>query len=89
MTTPAIDNRFEALLRRRLRNLPAGTALDAEAPLKDLGLDSMDAVELVFDIEDEMGVELPDDAMTAETFATAHSLYTAVEQLHTGDGEGS
>lgn len=38
----------------------------------------MQAVELVFDIEDELGVALPDEAMTARVFETAASLQAAV-----------
>ena len=57
------DATFDAILRRRL---------------KELGLDSMQAVELLLDLEDELGIVLPDDAMTAETFATPGSLKAAV-----------
>lgn len=76
-----MDQTFETILRRRLKNLPDGEPLNAEAPLKELGLDSMEAVELVFDLEEEMDVVLPDDVMTAETFATAQSLYEAVDRV--------
>ncbi|MBO4204631.1 acyl carrier protein [Micromonospora echinofusca] len=76
-----MDPAFEAVLRRRLRNLPAETPLDPTAPLTDLGLDSMEAVELVFDIEDELGVALPDDTLTGDTFATARSLGAVVDRV--------
>jgi len=69
---------FETVLRRRLSRLPDHEPLPPDAPLKDLGLDSLQAVELVFDLEDELGVELPDEAMTAATFATATSLWAAL-----------
>lgn len=69
---------FEAVLRRHLNRLPAGEPLPPDEPLKNLGLDSMQAVDLVFDLEDELGVALPDEAMTADTFATASSLWEAL-----------
>jgi acyl carrier protein len=75
---PVVNDSYEAVLRRHLTYLAADQPLAADAPLKDLGLDSMQAVELVFDLEDELGVALPDEAMTAETFATARSLWSAV-----------
>lgn len=75
---PLTDPAFEVILRRRLGYLSADEALLPDASLKDLGLDSMQAVELVFDLEDELGVVLPDEAMTAQTFATAASLWTAL-----------
>jgi acyl carrier protein len=76
-----VDNTaFSAILRRHLKYLNGDAELAGEAPLRDLGLDSMQAVELLFDLEDELGVVLPDSAMTAETFTTANSLWAAVEQ---------
>jgi len=72
------DATFEAILRRRLKYLDADAALPDDAPLQELGLDSMQAVELLLDLEDELGIVLPDDAMTAETFATPGSLKAAV-----------
>ena len=78
MTSVALDPDFEKVLRRRLAYLPPDASLSSDVPLKDLGLDSMQAVELIFDIEDELGVALPDEAMTAQTFETAASLWSAV-----------
>ena len=72
------DATFEAILRKRLRHLDAEAALPDDAALQELGLDSMQAVELLLDLEDELGIVLPDDAMTAETFATPGSLKAAV-----------
>ncbi|MFI1994566.1 phosphopantetheine-binding protein [Actinoplanes sp. NPDC020271] len=68
----------EDVLRRHLTYLPAGAPLDPGADLKDLGLDSMKAVELVFDLEDELGVALPDEMMNAKTFSTAGDLEAAL-----------
>jgi acyl carrier protein len=73
------DAIFEAVLRKRLKYLAPEAAIPDDAQLKDLGLDSMEAVELLLDLEDELGIVLPDEAMTAETFATASSLRAAVE----------
>ena len=72
------DATFDAILRKRLKYLDAEAALPGDAPLQELGLDSMQAVELLLDLEDELGIILPDDAMTAETFATPGSLKAAV-----------
>jgi acyl carrier protein len=79
MNHMALDPAFEGALRRRLTYLPADEELPSDASLKSLGLDSMQAVELIFDLEDELGVALPDEAMTAQTFATAASLWAAVD----------
>ena len=79
MSTTVLDPTFETVLRRHLKQVEADRPVPPDASLKDLGLDSMQAVELVFDLEDELGVQLPDEAMTAETFATAARLWEAVD----------
>ena len=72
-----MDPRFVTLLAA---NLPlAGDRLLAEdTRLRDLGLDSMQAVEILFGIEDTFGVSLPDEELNDVTFATAGSLWSAV-----------
>lgn len=51
-----------------------------EASLKDdLGADSLDAVEIVMDIEDEFGVEIDDTK--AETISTVGDLVAYIEEL--------
>ncbi|MDE7263295.1 MAG: acyl carrier protein [Anaeroplasmataceae bacterium] len=51
-----------------------------EASLKDdLGADSLDAVEIVMDIEDEFGVEIDDTK--AEAISTVGDLVTYIEEL--------
>ena len=52
----------------------------ADARLKDdLGADSLDAVEIVMDIEDAFGIEIDDSE--AENVATVGDLVKAIEQL--------
>jgi acyl carrier protein len=82
-----MNDTFESVLRRHLTYLAADAPLDPDAALKDLGLDSMRAVDLVFDLEDELGVMLPDEAMNADTFATARALWGALEAA--GDPVGA
>jgi acyl carrier protein len=79
-----IDNgheTFVAVLRRRLKYLDAGEPLDLNRDLKSLGLDSMAAVDLLFDIEDAFHVTLPDELLVAETFSTATTLYETLCSL--------
>ncbi|MFJ6694922.1 phosphopantetheine-binding protein [Streptomyces sp. NPDC091272] len=74
------NDQFENLLRARLPYLPADQPLRDDANLTQLGLDSMQAMELLFDIEEEAGITVPDSAMNAETFATPSSLRAVVDQ---------
>ena len=46
--------------------------------MKDLSADSLDAVEIIMAIEEEYGIELPDE--DAETFQTVGDLVKYVEE---------
>jgi acyl carrier protein len=74
-----MDQEFATLIRTRLRFLPEGEEVAPDASLRRLGLDSLQAIELLFDIEDSYGVVLPDDKLTSETFETATSLWQAIQ----------
>ncbi|MCR6483505.1 phosphopantetheine-binding protein [Amycolatopsis sp. OK19-0408] len=72
-----MDPRFTELLARFLRFLD-GREITPESNLRELGLDSMQSIELLFAIEDVFDVALPDEDLTDATFATAGSLWKAV-----------
>ena len=76
MTT--MSPRFVTLVRAHLQYLPPGDALAPTASLRDLGLDSLQSVELLIAVEDLFNFALPDDALTAQTFATPGNLWNAV-----------
>lgn len=46
--------------------------------VEDLEADSLDAVEVIMALEDEFGIEIPDEQ--AENFKTVGDLYTFVEE---------
>ena len=52
--------------------------ISPEATLTELGLDSLTVVELLFDVEDEFKIEIPEERATFETLAEAAAL---VEEL--------
>ncbi|MEU5634082.1 phosphopantetheine-binding protein [Streptomyces rishiriensis] len=62
------------------RQLPgaAGDGLSPDLPLRDAGLDSLRTVATLVAIEDEFGLQLPDELITPETF---HSLRTLTAAL--------
>ena len=77
-----MDQKFLELLRPFLR-FAADQTLTCESRLRDLGLDSMQAIELMFAIEDTYAVILPDDKLTDATFETAGSLWAAIGDVQT------
>lgn len=72
-----MDERFTTLLAEHLPLLGAEMPTE-DTVLRDAGLDSMGAVELLFGIEERLDVALLDDDLNDETFATAGSLWRTV-----------
>lgn len=79
--TPMWDQRFEQLLQEHLRLQATDAAVNPGALLVDLGLDSMEAIQLLIDVEDAYGVSFPDSLLTAETFSTAGTLWEVLTGL--------
>ncbi|MFE0644601.1 acyl carrier protein [Streptomyces sp. NPDC058877] len=74
-----MDPRFAELLRPFLKHAgPGELTITPDTDLRRLGVDSMQAIELLFQIEDTFGIELPDEKMNDATFATAGSLWREV-----------
>ena len=73
-TTTEIPRNFQDILRPHLPFADAGD-LAAADELASLGLDSMSIMQLLGDIENNFGVELPDDMLNESTFATVGSLW--------------
>jgi acyl carrier protein len=73
------------MLRPHLPFADAGD-LAASSELAGLGLDSMSIVQLLADLEETYGVELPDDLLNEATFATVGSLWQALSALLPLDG---
>lgn len=81
MTASPITPKLQDILRPKLRFLPAGTEVPMDEDLGTLGLDSMASIDLLMELEQEFGVQIPDDLMTADTFATGNHLLAVVQQL--------
>jgi acyl carrier protein len=62
--------------------IPRETIAD-DAPLPNLGVDSLSALEIVFRIEEEFGVSVPDERVLE--FTTLRAICDGIESLR-GDG---
>jgi acyl carrier protein len=75
---------LDQLKNRMLEHLKLLTSveqIDDNAELTRLGLDSMAATNLMIDIEDDFGVQFPDNLLTPETFRTPLTLEAAIQSL--------
>ncbi len=59
-------------------------AISPEATLTELGIDSLTIVELLFDVEDEFGIEVPEERATFQTLAEAAALVDELVQAKGG-----
>jgi acyl carrier protein len=79
----SLPDSFQRLVRSRCRFIgPSGT-LDPHASLAELGVDSLELVELIVDIEDTYGIEVPLEILTPEMFASASTIWLALRDLIT------
>ncbi len=71
-----VKDRLKKLIIQRLKLQMEPEAMDDDAPLfgEGLGLDSIDALELVVGLEQEFGVQVPDEAVGREAFASINAL---------------
>jgi acyl carrier protein len=79
-----VDAEFAAVLRPYLKYAGEEPISD-DARLRDMGLDSMRAIELLFAVEDTFGVSIPDERLTDATFETGRSLWSVIEELRGTD----
>jgi acyl carrier protein len=76
MTSDTFE-RVRGLIARALR-IPA-ESIGEDSKLEELGLDSLGALELVFEIEEEFSVKVPDQDIPA--FQTVRAICDGVEAL--------
>lgn len=83
MPDTAIDlaSQLEDLLRPHLRFLKAGDAVPMDEDLGRLGLDSMASIDLLMEIEGKLGLQIPDEMMTTDTFSTGNHLLAVLQKL--------
>ncbi len=74
----AVFDKVKEIIVKELKVDASKVTLDASLK-DDLGADSLDAVEIVMDLEDEFGVEIDDTK--AEAVATVGDLVAYIEEL--------
>ena len=73
-----VFEKVKAIVARELNVDEASLTMETNF-VEDLGADSLDAVEIIMAIEDEYGIEIPDEE--AEKFQTVRDLVKYVEEV--------
>ncbi len=76
--------RLKVCMVEHLKFVQSVENINDDAELTRLGLDSMAAINLMIDIEDEFGITFPDALLTPETFRTSMTLSSAIEEIMGG-----
>ena len=64
------------------KKVPGGKEVKLTDNLQQLGLESIDALEMVFDLEEKFGIQIPYNANSAATdFATVGDVVKAIQGL--------
>ncbi|MEV5975210.1 acyl carrier protein [Streptomyces sp. NPDC051921] len=75
------DERFEEILRRFLPFLEEDEKLEGDLTLRDFGLDSLETVGLLAELERAYEVKFVGDALAVENFATPDRLWATLDEL--------
>lgn len=74
------EDRLLNILRPYLRLLPSDEPLTMAANLGRLGLDSLQSIELLMELEEAYSVTIPDEKITVDSFATPANILALVVQ---------
>ena len=82
MSNPGIAPRVKELIVRRLKLEIDPATIQDDAPLfgEGLGLDSIDALELVLGLEQEFGIKVQDEEVGVKAFVSVNALVDFIEQ---------
>ena len=77
MTRSEIEEKVVAIVNNQ-KTLPPD-AVQPDFPLADLGIDSLDALNIIFEVEEAFGITVPDE--TARSMRTTNDMVSAIEGL--------
>jgi acyl carrier protein len=82
MNDAELKSKVKDLIVRRLKLEIAPASIDDSAPLfgEGLGLDSIDALELVLGLEQEFGIKVADEEVGIKAFSSVDSLTDFIKE---------
>ncbi len=78
---------FETIVSSRLFDPPPPGRLDPALDLQAAGIDSLETIGLMVELESTFDVVLPDELLTIETFSSPSKLWSALESCLSGSAE--
>ena len=83
MTTDALEPepKIADIVQRLLRDRPIDRQFALEDNLRDVGLTSLDMTTLVFAVEADFSIEIPDRAITPANFTSVASIGRLIRTL--------
>lgn len=61
------------------------TDISEDQDLREIGLDSMNMISLLLDIEEQFSIVVPDELLTSDSFSTIKKISGIVESLSKGE----
>lgn len=80
-TTNNTIKELEGVVRPHLKFLKGDEPLGMEQDLGEAGLDSMASIDLLLDLEDHFGIQIPDESLTENTFLNLVEIQKLVDSL--------
>ena len=77
-----VRDRLQLQITQLLGNRPGSAPLPVDVRLADLGLSSVQMVNLMLLVEAEFGIDFPQEDITPENFATITAIESLVERHH-------
>lgn len=87
VVAPGWPAEFERILRAHCRFVAPGEPIDADAPLALLGVDSLQMLSMIVQIEETFDVLVPDTMLTGDEFGSAGAAWRAVLVLRGAGGD--
>lgn len=68
------------------KELDPGT-VTPESTFEELGIDSLDAIDIVYEIEEKFGVQVPQDALDLNTAQRVSDILAVVQKVNGSNGQ--
>lgn len=81
---PTVFERIQTILTEKFHVAPE--KIHPDATLESLGLDSLDLIEVLFEVEEAFNIRVPQDGAAAVKAATLQDIIDNVEKLAAPEG---